>query len=174
MEDLLCSLWQDKDPYFINFKLFLTYWLMSSSRDDAMSVSDTHIQDQMALPALPPPLPMSTSTPSLQQQQQPSLQHMQATSSVGTPDKNHLCTVCLKAFRSKQQLNQHSLVHSGIRKHDCAYCDKSFKQLSHLQQHIRIHTGESRALFTCKYTCRYIRIHTGESRALFTCKYTCR
>ncbi|XP_041377600.1 zinc finger protein 85-like isoform X2 [Gigantopelta aegis] len=116
----------------------------SYSVDESMSVADTHIHDQMALPALPPPLPMSMSAAALQQQQQqPPLQQMPATSSVGTPEKNHLCTTCAKAFRSKQQLNQHSLVHTGIRKHDCAYCDKSFKQLSHLQQHIRIHTGET-------------------------------
>ena len=61
-------------------------------------------------------------------------------------EKTHPCLTCLKMFRSKQQLAQHSLVHTGIRKHVCSYCDRAFKQLSHLQQHVRIHTGEFRAV----------------------------
>lgn len=52
------------------------------------------------------------------------------------------CPTCFKGFKSKQQLIQHNLVHSGTRKYHCSYCDKSFKQLCHLQQHHRIHTGE--------------------------------
>ncbi|GFO09991.1 Zinc finger protein 384 [Plakobranchus ocellatus] len=55
-------------------------------------------------------------------------------------EKTHPCLTCLKMFRSKQQLAQHSLVHTGIRKHICTFCDRAFKQLSHLQQHVRIHT----------------------------------
>ena len=55
----------------------------------------------------------------------------------------HLCTTCLKGFRSKQQLAQHSLVHTNIRKYTCSYCERAFKQLSHLQQHTRIHTGKA-------------------------------
>nr|XP_022341600.1 zinc finger protein 236-like isoform X2 [Crassostrea virginica]XP_022341601.1 zinc finger protein 236-like isoform X2 [Crassostrea virginica]XP_022341602.1 zinc finger protein 236-like isoform X2 [Crassostrea virginica] len=58
------------------------------------------------------------------------------------PDRTHLCPNCSKGFKSKQQLAQHSLVHTGIRKHICSFCDKGFKQLCHLQQHLRIHTGE--------------------------------
>lgn len=56
-------------------------------------------------------------------------------------EKTHPCLTCLKMFRSKQQLAQHTLVHTGIRKHICSFCDRAFKQLSHLQQHVRIHTG---------------------------------
>ncbi|KAH9513469.1 hypothetical protein Btru_033149 [Bulinus truncatus] len=56
-------------------------------------------------------------------------------------EKTHPCLTCLKMFRSKQQLAQHSLVHTGVRKHVCSFCDRAFKQLSHLQQHVRIHTG---------------------------------
>ncbi|GAB1600603.1 zinc finger protein 629-like [Argonauta hians] len=52
------------------------------------------------------------------------------------------CPTCFKGFKSKQQLIQHNLVHTGARKYHCSYCDKSFKQLCHLQQHHRIHTGE--------------------------------
>lgn len=57
-------------------------------------------------------------------------------------DRRHVCPHCYKGFRSRQQLNQHNLVHSGIRKYHCLYCERAFKQLSHLQQHHRIHTGE--------------------------------
>lgn len=64
-------------------------------------------------------------------------------------EKTHACLTCLKMFRSKQQLAQHSLVHTGIRKHICTFCDRAFKQLSHLQQHVRIHTGER------KYMCKF-------------------
>ncbi|XP_005113575.2 adult enhancer factor 1, partial [Aplysia californica] len=87
-------------------------------------------------------------------------------------EKTHPCLTCLKMFRSKQQLAQHSLVHTGIRKHICSYCDRAFKQLSHLQQHVRIHTGER------KYSCqqchrgfkqlshlqKHTRIHSGERK----------
>lgn len=62
-------------------------------------------------------------------------------------DRTHPCLTCLKLFRSKQQLAQHSLVHTGIRKHICSFCDRAFKQLSHLQQHVRIHTGEYPHIF---------------------------
>lgn len=57
-------------------------------------------------------------------------------------DRRHVCPHCYKGFRSRQQLNQHNLVHSGVRKYHCLYCERAFKQLSHLQQHHRIHTGE--------------------------------
>ena len=57
-------------------------------------------------------------------------------------DRRHVCPHCYKGFRSRQQLNQHNLVHSGIRKYHCQYCERAFKQLSHLQQHHRIHTGK--------------------------------
>lgn len=56
-------------------------------------------------------------------------------------DRRHVCPHCYKGFRSRQQLNQHNLVHSGVRKYHCLYCERAFKQLSHLQQHHRIHTG---------------------------------
>ena len=56
-------------------------------------------------------------------------------------DRRHVCPHCYKGFRSRQQLNQHNLVHSGLRKYHCLYCERAFKQLSHLQQHHRIHTG---------------------------------
>ncbi|XP_048241159.1 zinc finger protein 384-like [Haliotis rufescens] len=113
-------MWQDLDPYFHNFKLFLTYWLMSSNREE---MSD------------------SVPGPGNQEQSQQSQDNSSEPSTTTNREKTFICPTCLKGFRSKQQLNQHSLVHSGIRKYECSYCDKAFKQLSHLQQHQRIHTG---------------------------------
>lgn len=63
--------------------------------------------------------------------------------------RSHICTTCVKGFRSKQQLAQHTLVHSNVRKYTCSYCERAFKQLSHLQQHTRIHTGEKP--YCCKF-----------------------
>ncbi|XP_059145044.1 uncharacterized protein LOC131932187 isoform X2 [Physella acuta] len=86
-------------------------------------------------------------------------------------EKTHPCLTCLKMFRSKQQLAQHNLVHTGVRKHICSFCDRAFKQLSHLQQHVRIHTGERK--YMCKFCERgfkqlshlqkHTRIHTGDT-----------
>lgn len=69
------------------------------------------------------------------------------TAGLMNPDRRHMCPHCCKGFRSRQQLLQHSLVHSNLRKYHCNYCERSFKQLSHLHQHHRIHTGEK------PYTC---------------------
>ncbi|XP_059145045.1 uncharacterized protein LOC131932187 isoform X3 [Physella acuta] len=92
-------------------------------------------------------------------------------------EKTHPCLTCLKMFRSKQQLAQHNLVHTGVRKHICSFCDRAFKQLSHLQQHVRIHTGERK--YMCKFCERgfkqlshlqkHTRIHTGEKP--YRCKF---
>ncbi|KAK0061420.1 adult enhancer factor 1 [Biomphalaria pfeifferi] len=89
-------------------------------------------------------------------------------------EKTHPCLTCLKMFRSKQQLAQHSLVHTGVRKHICSFCDRAFKQLSHLQQHVRIHTGERK--YMCKFCERgfkqlshlqkHTRIHTGQPKQI--------
>ncbi|XP_025080517.1 zinc finger protein GLIS2-like isoform X2 [Pomacea canaliculata] len=101
-----------------------------------------------------------------------------------TSQRAHVCTTCLKGFRSKQQLAQHSLVHSNIRKYTCTYCERAFKQLSHLQQHTRIHTGEQSSekneerRYSCSYCERafkqlthlqqHTRLHTGEKP--YSCK----
>ncbi|XP_045165825.1 oocyte zinc finger protein XlCOF8.4-like [Mercenaria mercenaria] len=53
-----------------------------------------------------------------------------------------MCGSCGKYFMSRQQLNQHMLVHTDVRKYKCTYCQRTFKQPSHLHQHHRIHTGE--------------------------------
>lgn len=53
-----------------------------------------------------------------------------------------MCRSCGKYFMSRQQLNQHMLVHTDVRKYKCTYCERTFKQPSHLHQHHRIHTGK--------------------------------
>ncbi|KAL4226782.1 hypothetical protein ACF0H5_014761 [Mactra antiquata] len=63
------------------------------------------------------------------------------TETTSFPDRP-MCRACGKYFMSRQQLNQHMLVHTDVRKYKCSYCDRSFKQPSHLHQHHRIHTGE--------------------------------
>lgn len=168
------------DPWFENFKLMLTYWLMSN-RDPTMA--EAALTSRMAQPFLQGmdmqpsttsnqnhtaanfPIPTSVHhrqpTPPQYHRQDSELQRQHITSSDllpnGTPahhdlsvqpesttqsDRNHLCPTCSKGFKSKQQLAQHSLVHTNIRKYVCSYCEKAFKQLCHLQQHVRIHTGE--------------------------------
>ncbi|KAL8568063.1 hypothetical protein ACOMHN_000287 [Nucella lapillus] len=91
----------------------------------------------------------STSASSLQLHSQGVNTSESAADIASSSQRAHLCTTCLKGFRTKQQLIQHSLVHSNVRKYTCTYCDRTFKQLSHLQQHTRIHTGEK------PYACRY-------------------
>jgi uncharacterized Zn-finger protein len=101
-------------------------------------------------------IPSSTTTPSssasgpvsstLLHSQGVNTSEMSLADMASTSQRAHLCEICQKGFRSKQQLAQHSLVHTNIRKYHCAYCERAFKQLSHLQQHTRIHTGKS---FAC-------------------------
>lgn len=177
------------DPWYENFKFFLTYWLLSNNRD--------RIGDVDPLPPPPPPPPNHTANPFLshkptsaphlkasptltswdeQKHQASSRQHSLQDSyndlsmkthispnghngtqqgqnnpnnsgfppshMLGEKDRRHVCPHCYKGFRSRQQLNQHNLVHSGLRKYHCLYCERAFKQLSHVQQHHRIHTGE--------------------------------
>ncbi|XP_061163092.1 zinc finger protein 628-like [Saccostrea echinata] len=173
------------DPWFENFKLLLTYWLMSTNRDNmseaasAVSALLSYGQQQVPPPQPPPPgrppysmssiggmsLPVDTPSSASQYPRNPqdlSMPHpadnpdlsaddpqlsssdqpfMEVNSTIH-PDRTHICPNCNKGFKSKQQLAQHSLVHTGIRRHICSFCDKGFKQLCHLQQHLRIHTGE--------------------------------
>lgn len=177
------------DPWYENFKFFLTYWLLSNNRDRIGDI------DQLPPPPPPPPNHASsnpflshkpTSAPHLktsppiaswegndkhQTVRQHSLQdsyndlsmkqhispngpngNQQTQNNPNNPgfppnhlltdkDRRHVCPHCYKGFRSRQQLNQHNLVHSGVRKYHCLYCERAFKQLSHVQQHHRIHTG---------------------------------
>lgn len=181
------------DPWYENFKFFLTYWLLSNNRERITDI------DQLPPPPPPPPTHNHSSANPFLPHKPVSAQHLKSSPTItswennekhqmsprqhslqdnyndlnmkshmspngpngsqltqnnsnnpGFPpnhlltdkDRRHVCPHCYKGFRSRQQLNQHNLVHSGVRKYHCLYCERAFKQLSHVQQHHRIHTGE--------------------------------
>ena len=177
------------DPWYENFKFFLTYWLLSNNRDRIGDLDQlppppppppthNHASANPFLPHKPSSAPHLKSAPSIgswegseKHQTSPRQHSLQdsygdlnmkshispngqpthdSLSNAGYPpnhlltdkDRRHVCPHCYKGFRSRQQLNQHNLVHSGVRKYHCLYCERAFKQLSHVQQHHRIHTGK--------------------------------
>lgn len=181
------------DPWYENFKFFLTYWLLSNNRDRIGDIDQlppppppppthNHSSANPFLPHKPASAPHIKSSPTIsswesneKHQISPrqhsvqdsfndlnlkshispngpngSQQNLNNPNNSGFPpnhlltdkDRRHVCPHCYKGFRSRQQLNQHNLVHSGVRKYHCLYCERAFKQLSHVQQHHRIHTGE--------------------------------
>eukprot|EP00057_Strongylocentrotus_purpuratus_P035026 XP_797466.3 PREDICTED: uncharacterized protein LOC592869 isoform X1 [Strongylocentrotus purpuratus] len=52
------------------------------------------------------------------------------------------CSTCGKIFKSWQQLQRHSLIHSGLKPYSCSMCDRSFIQKNSLKIHMRQHTGD--------------------------------
>ena len=58
----------------------------------------------------------------------------------GEDMKKFSCTKCGKWFHSLQQLNRHSLVHSGERPFNCDICKTSYARADHLKSHkLKIH-----------------------------------
>ena len=61
-------------------------------------------------------------------------------------NKPFSCRYCEKAFTSKQNLQRHTLLHTGEKPSDrpyhCDFCEKSFFTRTDLAKHRRIHTGE--------------------------------
>lgn len=56
--------------------------------------------------------------------------------------KTRKCQQCDRTFKTAQQLNNHTLIHSDVRNYKCTECKKSFKQPSALKSHKLIHSGE--------------------------------
>lgn len=55
------------------------------------------------------------------------------------PQRNFICTVCLKGFKRKEQLTLHVVIHSGEKRHVCTECGKGFYRKDHLRKHTRSH-----------------------------------
>lgn len=49
------------------------------------------------------------------------------------------CLTCNKSFVSKQNLQEHSYIHSGLKPFRCSFCGKKFRQTSQLSLHKRKH-----------------------------------
>lgn len=92
-------------------------------------------------------------------------------------ERNFICKVCSKAFKTSTKLKVHSLKHSGDRPFPCKICHKSFTDNSNLRRHARIHSGEKK--FECSLCGMLFRqkahlvthtvTHTGEKK--LKCQY---
>ncbi|XP_068579542.1 uncharacterized protein [Cebidichthys violaceus] len=93
-----------------------------------------------------------------------------AMSTIHCHTRTFKCDMCEKAFKCKEYLQRHMIVHKCTKPHTCKTCGKSFQYNSCLKVHMRIHTGEKPYTFkTCGKDFRfgsnlsdYMRIHTGE------------
>ncbi|KAK3797989.1 hypothetical protein RRG08_008461 [Elysia crispata] len=87
-----------------------------------------------------------------------------------------VCTICLQAFRAKNNLYAHIKVHSDERQYKCPECGRSFKQKNTLDQHMVIHSDLRPYLcdlcgFSTKFQNHLIlhkKIHSGE---VFHCNF---
>lgn len=143
------------DPWYQNFKVCLSYWLLSTNKD-SMAGTDTHYEKEQTKILSEQDFTPNVSSASMDLDKMSSAgwevdKILDGSSSQPNfnKDRRHVCPHCYKGFKSRQQLMQHNLVHSNLRKYKCNFCDKSFKQLSHVQQHHRIHTGQYFYLSTC-------------------------
>lgn len=53
--------------------------------------------------------------------------------------KMHQCSECKKSYTSKQNLEIHKRIHSGIKPYRCVHCNKCFAQMSSLKHHSKYH-----------------------------------
>ncbi|OMJ78439.1 hypothetical protein SteCoe_21764 [Stentor coeruleus] len=52
------------------------------------------------------------------------------------------CPDCEKCFSSKQNLTEHSYLHSGQKPYECRYCGQKFRHISSLSVHYKYHRLE--------------------------------
>ncbi|CAG9566334.1 unnamed protein product [Danaus chrysippus] len=84
--------------------------------------------------------------------------------------KDFVCDVCGKSFRSNAFLNYHKRTHSSERSYKCSQCPKAFHNRNNLQMHQRTHSDERPypcalcdKAFKCKSALdRHFRSHSGE------------
>ncbi|XP_078736074.1 uncharacterized protein LOC144949959 [Lampetra fluviatilis] len=84
--------------------------------------------------------------------------------------KPHSCAECGKRFRTRYNLNTHSLMHTGEYTHVCPECGKGFATRFTLKKHSRIHTGDwphacdecGKGFATRFDLAKHSRTHTGE------------
>ena len=79
------------------------------------------------------------------------------------------CEICAKSFTSKENLQQHMDIHTGIKPRRCDVCQLSFTTSTKLKIHKRTHTGKK--LYSCDMCKKsfaqksnldvHIRAHTG-------------
>ena len=56
--------------------------------------------------------------------------------------KRHQCTICYRWFASKQNLSEHTNLHTGAKPFSCSICGKLFRQVSQLSLHKRKHESD--------------------------------
>ena len=53
--------------------------------------------------------------------------------------KNHVCSVCGKAFGAKKHMQRHEKLHADVKPITCEYCDYRTTRRDKLRDHIKIH-----------------------------------
>lgn len=61
---------------------------------------------------------------------------------IHSEERNHVCSVCNKCFKTKGVLRTHMMTHTGERPLKCRYCGKGFSRYTSRSVHETIHTGE--------------------------------
>ena len=62
-----------------------------------------------------------------------------------TGEKQHICTICHKAFSHKSHLSNHERSHTGEKPFTCNICDKAFSIKSNLMKHVKSHSVDKPA-----------------------------
>lgn len=63
----------------------------------------------------------------------------------------HMCEICGKCFRARQQMKRHIKIHSGLNLHSCSQCGATFHRGDTLKKHVLTHTKDKP--YKCKWGC---------------------